>query len=75
MKIVFNIVLGVCVIVLVYICYVSIMGFINFEKVKKYRDKVVVVCLIDICKVQVEYCNIYKQYIVSFDILIDFVKI
>ena len=41
MKTVFNIVLGVCAIALVYICYASIMGPINFEKAKKHRDKAV----------------------------------
>ena len=62
MKTVFNIVLGVCAIALVYICYASIMGPINFEKAKKHRDKAVVARLIDIRKAQAEYRNIYKQY-------------
>ena len=35
MKTVFNIVLGVCAIALVYICYASIMGPINFEKLRQ----------------------------------------
>ena len=74
MKTVFNIVLGVCAIALVYICYASIMGPINFEKAKKHRDKAVVARLIDIRKAQAEYRNIYKQYTASFDTLIDFVK-
>ncbi len=34
MKTVFNIVLGLCALVLIYICYTSIMGPINFEKAK-----------------------------------------
>ena len=59
---------------LVYICYASIMGPINFEKAKKHRDKAVVARLIDIRKAQAEYRNIYKQYTASFDTLIDFVK-
>ena len=74
MKTVFNIVLGLCVIALVYICYASIMGPINFENAKKHRDKAVVARLIDIRKAQAEYRNIYKQYTASFDTLIDFVK-
>lgn len=39
MKTVFNIVLGVCAIALVYICYASIMGPINFEKAKSTETK------------------------------------
>lgn len=32
MKTVFNVILGLCALVLIYICYASIMGPINFEK-------------------------------------------
>lgn len=39
MKIVINIVLVVCVIGLIYVCYGSIMGLINFDDVKKIREK------------------------------------
>ncbi len=39
MKTVFNIVLGLCALVLVYICYASIMGPINFEKAKKAQRR------------------------------------
>ena len=42
MKTVFNIVLGLCALALVYICYASIMGPINFEKAKKQRDAAVI---------------------------------
>lgn len=35
MKTVINLVLAACAIVLVYICYGSIMGPINFDKEKK----------------------------------------
>ena len=34
MKTVFNVILGLCAVVLIYICYTSIMGPINFEKAK-----------------------------------------
>ena len=37
MKTVFNIVLVLCAAALIYICYSSIMGPINFEKAKKER--------------------------------------
>ena len=39
MKTVFNIVLVLCAAALIYICYTSIMGPINFENAKKEREK------------------------------------
>ena len=75
MKTVFNIVLGLCALALIYLCYASIMGPINFEKAKKHRDAKVIERLIDIRKAQMEYRNLNKQqYTASFDTLIDFVK-
>lgn len=75
MKTVFNIVLGLCALALIYICYASIMGPINFEKAKDRRDKAVIARLMDIRKAQLEYRNLHKgQYTASFDTLIDFVK-
>ena len=75
MKTVFNIVLGLCAIGLVYICYTSIMGPINFEDTKKLREKAVIARLIDIRKAQMEYRMLNKgQYTASFDTLIAFVK-
>lgn len=75
MKTVINIVLGLCACALVYICYASIMGPINFETEKKLRDRAVVERLVDIRKAQQEYRMLNKQqYTASFDTLIDFVK-
>lgn len=75
MKTVFNIVLGLCALVLVYICYASIMGPIDFENAKKHRDAAVIARLMDIRKAQAEYRNMNdQQYTANFDTLIDFVK-
>ena len=75
MKTVINIVLGLCACALVYICYASIMGPINFDNEKKVRDRAVVARLIDIRKAQQEYRMLHQQqYTASFDTLIDFVK-
>ena len=52
MKTVFNVILGLCALVLIYICYTSIMGPINFENAKKEREKAVIDRLIDIRKAQ-----------------------
>ena len=54
MKTVFNIVLVLCAAALVYICYASIMGPINFENAKKDREKAVIARLIEIRKAQQE---------------------
>lgn len=71
----FNIILGLCILVLIYICYASIMGPINFEKAKKHREKAVIARLIDIRKAQQEYRNMnHQKYTASFDTLIAFVK-
>ena len=75
MKTVINVVLGICACALVYICYASIMGPINFDNEKKVRDRAVIARLIDIRKAQQEYRMLHKQqYTASFDTLIDFVK-
>ena len=54
MKTVLNLVLAACVICLVYICYGSIMGPINFDNAKKTREKAIIARLIDIRKAQTE---------------------
>ena len=75
MKTVINIVLAACAAALVYVCYGSIMGPINFENVRDAREEQVIARLIDIRKAQVEYRNTHEGvYTASFDTLIDFVK-
>ena len=75
MKTVFNIVLGLCVIALIYICYNSIMGPINFENAQKVREEAVKARLITIRKAQQEYKSVHRgRYADKFDVLIDFVK-
>ena len=75
MKTVINLVLAVCAIGLVYICYGSIMGPINFDETKKAREKEIIARLIDIRKAQQEYRTLHQgAYTDNFDSLIDFVK-
>ena len=67
--------MAACAAALVYVCYGSIMGPINFDNAKKAREKEVIARLIDIRKAQVEYRNTHEGvYTASFDTLIDFVK-
>ena len=75
MKTVINLVLAACAIGLVYICYGSIMGPINFDETKKAREKEIIARLIDIRKAQQEYRTLHQgAYTNNFDSLIDFVK-
>lgn len=67
--------LGLCVCALVYICYASIMGPIEFEQEQKFREKKVIARLMDIRKAQQEYrMRNEGKYTASFDTLIEFVK-
>ena len=75
MKTVINAILALCAIALVYICYGSIMGPINFDKEKAIRDKAIIARLIDIRSAQQESRLSHEgAYTASFDTLIHFVK-
>ena len=75
MKTVFNIVLTLCILALVVVCYRSIMNPIRFEEDKALRDQAVITRLLDIRKAQSEYRNLNKgHYTANFDTLIEFVK-
>ena len=75
MKTVINLVLAACVIGLVYICFGSIMGPINFDNEKSVRDKAIIARLIDIRKAQQEYRSLHQGvYTDNFDTVIAFVK-
>lgn len=75
MKTVINVILALCVVGLVYICYGSIMGPINFDQQRDIREAAVKTRLIDIRKAEVEYRQLHEgKYTASFDTLIDFVK-
>jgi hypothetical protein len=75
MKKVLNLLLAVTIVGLAYICYRSIMGPIEFEEERDYREKAIIARLIDIRTAQVEYRNILKiGYADNLDTLIEFVK-
>ncbi len=75
MKKIVNIVLTLCVVGLAYICVGSIMGTINFGKVREAREKEIIARLIDIRTAQVAFRDLHQgQYTDNFDELIEFVK-
>ena len=61
MKTVINLVLAACVVGLVYICYGSVMGPINFDKERDIREKAIIARLIDIRKAQQEYRGMHQD--------------
>ena len=75
MKKVLNLLLVVTIVGLCYICYRIIMGPIEFEEERDFREKAIIARLIDIRTAQVEYRNILKiGYADNLDTLIEFVK-
>lgn len=75
MKKVINAILVLCVLGLLWVCYSSIMGPINFDSEKEAREKAVIASLINIRKAQTEYRTQHQgKYTDNFDSLIDFVK-
>lgn len=75
MKTVINAILVLCTLGLLWVCYSSIMGPINFDETKDAREKAVIARLIDIRKAQTEYRTQHGgKYTDNFDSLIDFIK-
>ena len=74
MKKVINILLGLCIVALIYVVYNSIMGPINFAKEKGIRDSAVIEKLMDIKAAQTEYNYQHGGYCNNFDSLAEFIK-
>ncbi len=74
MKVILKVLLIAAVLLLVYMCYRSIMTPIEFDKEKKVREDAIIARLMDIRKAQIEYKNINKEHAGSFDDLIKFLN-
>ena len=74
MKKVINILLGLCIVALIYAVYDSIMGPIKFAKEKGIRDNAVIEKLMDIKAAQTEYNYQHGGYCNNFDSLAEFIK-
>ena len=74
MKVTLKILLAAAVILLVYMCYRSIMTPIEFNEQKDARENAIKARLIDIRKAQIEYKNVYKTHAGSFNDLVKFLK-
>lgn len=74
MKVTLKILLAAAVLLLVYMCYRSIMTPIEFNKEKDLRESAIKSRLVDIRRAQIEYKNVYKTHAGSFADLIKFLK-
>ncbi|MCD8270791.1 MAG: hypothetical protein LUD46_21790 [Parabacteroides sp.] len=74
MKVTLKILLAAAVVLLVYMCYRSIMTPKEFDAEKDARESTIKARLIDIRKAQIEYKNVYKTHAGSFNDLIKFLK-
>lgn len=74
MKIVMRVLLTVAILLLVYICWKSIQGPIDFNAEVTKRDRAVIQRLVDIRTAQVSFRSNTGAYTASLDSLIDFVK-
>ncbi|MDH6535085.1 hypothetical protein D0T51_07200 [Parabacteroides sp. 52] len=74
MKVTLKILLTAAVILLVYMCYKSIMGPIEFNEERDLREKAIIARLIDIRKAQIEYKNVNKVHAGSFADLENFLN-
>lgn len=75
MKKAFNIILGVCALALLYLCYGSIMEPIEFNKQKDIREAAVKERLIQIRDAEEQYRTLHQgEFCDSFSVLIDFIK-
>ena len=74
MKVTLKILLAAAVVLLVYMCYKSVTGPIEYDDQKTIRDNLIKARLIDIRKAQIEYKNIHKVHAANFDELSKFLK-
>lgn len=74
MKVTLKILVAAAVLLLVYMCYRSIMTPKEFDAEKDVRESAIKARLIDIRKAQIEYKNVYKTHAGSFADLIKFLK-
>ena len=74
MRIAVKSLLALASVLLVYMCYRSIMNPIEFDREKDIRDKAVIARLVDVRKAQIAYKETNGVYAANFDELLKFVK-
>ena len=75
MKKAINVILGLCAVVLLYLCYESIMQPIQFNKEKDIREAAVKARLIQIKDAEEQYRQQHQgEFCDTLDVLINFIK-
>lgn len=74
MKTIIKVLLSISIVLLTYLCIMSVMTPIQFEETKASREKAIIQRLIDIRKVELEFKDQKGRYTANFDSLITFVK-
>lgn len=74
MKHVVKILLVLSIIVLGYLCVMSILTPIHFEEARESREKVIITNLVNIRKAEIEFKNQFGYYTASPDSLVNFIK-
>lgn len=74
MRTTIKILLSLSIVLLTYLCIMSVVTPIRFEQTRSEREKAIIKRLIDIRKAQVEFRDQKGRYTASFDTLVDFVK-
>ncbi|MBQ7210248.1 MAG: hypothetical protein IJS05_05065 [Paludibacteraceae bacterium] len=74
MKILIRILLGLSVCLMTYLCVVSVVTPIKFERIRSEREPAVIANLIDLRTAAVEFRSQYGHYTDSMDSLLNFVK-
>jgi hypothetical protein len=74
MKTIIKILLSISIVVLAYMCIMSVVTPIRFEQTKAEREVAIIKRLTDIRKAQLEFKDQKGRYTASFDTLISFVK-
>ncbi len=75
MKTIIKVLLTISILLLTYLCIMSVMTPIRFEESKADREKAIIQRLIDIRKVELEFKDQKGKFTASFDTLISFVKV
>ena len=74
MRTVFQIILGIAILVLAYLVYDSIMTPIRFNKAKKVREDRAIIRMKEIREAEKAYKDMKLEYTASFDTLISFIN-
>lgn len=74
MKTIIKVLLSISIVLLTYLCIMSVLTPIRFEDTKNSREKLIIKRLMDIRKAELEFKEQKGRYTASFDTLLQFLK-